>query len=166
MEEWKQIDRYPNYWVSTYGRVYSVKRGIILKPFHDSWGYLNVVLRNENGGHTTKVARLVALAFIPNPCNKEQVNHIDGDKENNHVENLEWATCSENIRHAVATGLNDHSSYNAGKQKKRVRDADTGVVFESISECARKLGCTDKNVIGYFRRNGRYCVGHRLELLD
>lgn len=166
MEEWKQIENYPNYWISTYGNVYSVRRDIILRPGRDSWGYLNVSLRNEHGGHTTKISRLVAKAFIPNPFNKPEVNHIDGNKENNHVDNLEWVTSSENKRHAIATRLNVRASYDAGRPKRKIRDLDTGEIYDSMAECSKALGCTHSNIIDYFKRGGTHCKGHHLELLN
>lgn len=166
MEEWKTIENYPNYRVSTYGRIYSIKRDIIMKPFHDGWGYLCVELRNEYGGRAFKVSRLVAKAFIPNPYNKPEVNHIDGNKENNNVDNLEWVTGAENKRHAFANGLNVRSSYDAGRPKRKIRDLDTGEIFDSVAECSKTLGCTHSNIVEYFKRGGIRCKGHRLELLN
>ena len=73
----------------------------IMKPFTDKGGYLRVKLL----GKTCKVHRLVAQAFIPNPENKPTVNHINGIKSDNRVDNLEWASHTENTRHAYDTGL-------------------------------------------------------------
>ena len=165
MEVWKIINHFPNYKISNYGRVYSIKRNIILKPCHDSWGYLIVSLHNEHEHYTTKISRLVAKAFISNSHNKPEVNHIDGNKENNHVDNLEWATRTENERHAFITGLNMRSSYDAGRPKRIIRDIDTGEIFYSVAECAKELKCTHSNIVNYFKRGGLYCAGRRLELI-
>ena len=107
MEIWKDIEGCVGYQVSNFGRVKSLKRGgeriMSLTPNHS--GYLQVGLSCNNKVKKCRVHRLVAQAFIPNSLNKPQINHIDGDKLNNRADNLEWATASENIRHALATGL-------------------------------------------------------------
>ena len=104
MEEWRDIPGYEClYKVSNLGRI---KRNGRLKTFRlDRGGYLTVWLCKDSEQKNYKVHRLVAQAFIPNPNNKLTVNHIDGYKQNNAVENLEWATHSENIIHANKTGL-------------------------------------------------------------
>lgn len=106
-EEWCPISGYEGYQVSTFGRVKSFKHGTIkiLKPMLTSFGYLQVTLCLGNKRIAKFVHRLVALAFIPNPNDKPQVNHKDTNKLNNSIENLEWATAKENTRHAVETGL-------------------------------------------------------------
>ncbi len=108
MEEiWKDIKGYEGlYQVSNYGKVKSLKRNNekILKVFSDN-NYLNVDLFKNKKKRRYKVHRLVAIAFIPNIDKKTEVNHIDGDKENNFVGNLEWCTSSENMQHAFKTGL-------------------------------------------------------------
>lgn len=107
-EEWRDIERYEgHYQISNYSRIKSFKNDkiTILKPLIDKNGYLQIVF-SKNGQHKWfKLHRLVAQAFIPNPENKPQVNHIDGNKMNNHVSNLEWVSQSENNNHAVNTGL-------------------------------------------------------------
>ena len=106
MEVWKEIEGYEGmYSVSTPGNVYSIRSGKLLKPNKDHGGYLYVSLFNHCKQKCAKIHRLVAEAFIKNPETKRTVNHIDGNKENNCVENLEWATHSENIIHANKSGL-------------------------------------------------------------
>ena len=113
-EIWKDVQGYEGqYQVSNLGRVKSLKRkldngrSVNEKILNSSgkkktqYGYLMVAL----AGKTFRVNRLVATAFIPNPDNKPVVNHIDGDKENNRADNLEWATISENMLHAYRCGL-------------------------------------------------------------
>lgn len=107
-EEWVEIKGYDSkYYVSNLGRVKSVKyrRPRILKPRLDNHGYYRVALVNGKRIKECKIHRLVAEAFIENPYNKPTVNHIDGNKRNNRVENLEWATSKEQMEHALATGL-------------------------------------------------------------
>lgn len=104
-EKWKAIS--DKYQVSTFGRVKSFwrKEPRILKPTLDKDGYLNICLIVDNQKLTRHIHRLVATAFIPNPENKTQVNHVFGCKLNCHVSNLEWNTPAENRKHAFATGL-------------------------------------------------------------
>jgi hypothetical protein len=118
MEVWKTINGYENYEISSLGRVkslsrktnfgcsYIISKEIILKYWMDKKGYSYVTLRSNNLSKNFLVHRLVGLHFIENPFNKPQINHIDGNKLNNKIENLEWATAKENLKHAVETGLN------------------------------------------------------------
>ena len=124
-EIWKDIKGYEElYQISNYGRVKSLKRksafycGLrkeylerpikekILSFSKSNRGYLQVSLTKSGKCRTYTIHRLVAQAFIPNLENKEQVNHIDGNKNNNCIDNLEWVTISENNKHAFDTGLN------------------------------------------------------------
>lgn len=105
-EKWKVIEGFSKYLISNTGRVKNIVELRDLK-FYDSKGYFKIELRDDNNERKKVfVHRLVALNFIPNPSNKPQVNHIDGDKNNNNIENLEWCTQSENMKHAFKTGLN------------------------------------------------------------
>lgn len=106
-ESWKPISGFEQFYaVSNTGRVQNINTGRDLKPFVNDNGYGSVKLFNGKSKREAKVHRLVAEAFIPNPENKPQVNHIDRNKLNNNVSNLEWVTNKENFDHAVRTGLN------------------------------------------------------------
>lgn len=106
-ERWRKIKRYPSYLVSTRGRVLSLNysRKTLLSLANDGRGYFCVSLHGSMGQRIHRVHRLVAIAFLPNPHSLPQVNHIDGDKTNNNLENLEWCDASQNTQHAYDTGL-------------------------------------------------------------
>ena len=97
MEIWVDIDGFENYQVSTWGRV----RGLhgILKPYENEKGYLKVGLTKDGKCHKKRVNRLVAQAFIQNPENLPQIDHIDGNKQNNSITNLRWTDNSKNQIH-------------------------------------------------------------------
>lgn len=105
-ERWKTIEGYPNYKISTLGRVKNIKRGIFLKTAIDKDGYHFLRLSREGTDKNFYVHRLIALAFIPNPDNKRCVDHIDGNRRNNNISNLRFATYQENCRNGVKRNTN------------------------------------------------------------
>lgn len=100
---WKDVKGYGGkYQISTDGDVWSCKRNCYLRYQISKQGYARIVLYTPDGkAHYEAIHRLVALAFIPNPDNKPQVNHKDENKLNNSVDNLEWVTAKENANHGV-----------------------------------------------------------------
>ena len=119
--EWRSVIGYEGYYdVSNFGDVRSVSRtvsrdttgdywkvGAILKASVTPKGYLRIQLTKDCSSRSYMVHRLVAEVFIENKENKPEVNHVDGNKKNNHVVNLEWVTSSENLQHAYETQLKD-----------------------------------------------------------
>jgi len=97
--QWKKIVDFPNYSVSNFGEVRNDKKNTYMGYSFDAKGYYRVALSKNNKRYAKRVHRLVAQAFLPNPENKEQVNHLDGNKLNNNVCNLEWCTNQENQDH-------------------------------------------------------------------
>ena len=150
MEEWRDIEGYEGiYQVSSKGRIKSKQREVkngenTIKIKKESIrcvqvnkrrnGYCEISLHKDGKEKRYKVHRLVAQAFIPNELNKSEVNHKDGNKENNCVENLEWVTSKENSKHAWDTGL-----ANANHKKVKVICKETGEVYESVVSCANIL---------------------------
>ena len=102
-EVFKPVFDHPNYKISNYGRVYTEYKHNILTPEIDKDGYLTQILDSS----LKRIHRLVAFAFYDpsTPHYGDQVNHIDSNKRNNHISNLEWCTCKQNIQHAIRTGL-------------------------------------------------------------
>lgn len=112
------------YSVSTYGRVQSHLYTRILKQQTHALGYKTVCLFGADKKKRLKlVHRLVATAFLRSTGDRDQVNHKDGDKTNNRLENLEWVTAKQNIRHAVATGLHQGPEGEKNGHAKLDKDA-------------------------------------------
>lgn len=127
-EIWKDIKGYEHrYQISNYGRVKSLRyRGhnkvAIMKPEETKHGYLQIMLGVPNKRKRYKIHRLVADHFLNNPENKPQVNHLDENKLNNHVDNLSWCTSKENINHGTRTDRAKNSMKNSSKFKKAVEN--------------------------------------------
>jgi hypothetical protein len=151
------IENYPNYFVTKEGKVINAKTNKILKPVFNTGGYQQVTLHNRIKSKNIVIHRLIAKAFIPNPENKPQVNHIDGNKSNNSVTNLEWCTCSENVKHAHKIGLLSISDKNIKALKlansKIVLDTQTGIFYDSLTQAAIVFGITKSTL-------SRYLIGY------
>lgn len=171
MEIWKRIEGTDFYDVSNEGRVRSrnyLGHGTtkVLALAKDHKGYLRVRLFFGSRRKNCKVHRLVAEAFIPNPGGLPEVNHKDGDKTNNRVDNLEWSTAHDNTVHAYRSGLKEEtrkSSRRLGQTKGKEAlskymeihkipvvavNLQTGeeTEYESATEAARRLGVPQSNV--------------------
>ncbi len=134
---WKPITNF-DYEISNTGCVRNAKTKRCLRLSLDPWGYCKVHLKKNNKTHVKCVHRLVAEAFIPKKQIKRyilQVNHIDGNKQNNHISNLEWCTNHENQRHAVKTGLKKQSNGFA----KPFICVETNVVYKSLRHAKTEL---------------------------
>lgn len=164
MEIWESVKQYPNYEVSTHGRVRNKKTGNVLVTTDDSRGYPALGFWANGKGHTKNVHRLVAETFIPNSEGKRTVNHKDGNKRNNHISNLEWSTSSENLKHAYDNGLKRRPD-TCGSPKRPVRIIETGQTFDSIGECARAISGDQAHIVNCL--SGRYHThkGYHFEYL-
>ncbi len=164
---WKKIKGYEeNYLVSSDGRIYSLKTKRILKNMVQSnKRYFYVALSKNGFVKNYRVHRLVATAFIPNKESKEQVNHIDFDVFNNKVENLEWATISENMKHSADNGrvkppLNFLGKFGVDHNKSKsfkLKHPNGEVVFYGSGLEMKRKTKQDDTTISYARR---YCKKH------
>lgn len=111
-----------------------------LKQYKNRYGYMYVVLYKDGKRKIRTIHQLVAQAFIPNPENKPQVNHINGDKTDNRVENLEWVTASENKLHSYNVLKADH-------YKRKVMCVETGKVYDSLLEASKECNCSSKHIV-------------------
>jgi hypothetical protein len=125
---------YSNYLVSNFGNIKNKKTNHILRGCSDKHNYKYYQLfSDDNKTKQFSCHRLVADLFIPNPDNKPQVNHIDSNKKNNHVDNLEWMTASENVKHAIKNGRKKGNTIN---KKVKIIDEDNITFFDSITDAA------------------------------
>ncbi len=166
-ERWLPVVGYEDFYeVSNKGRVRSVERSVIggrgqwnriaksqeKKPCIANTGYPVVNLYKGNRYKQRPLHRILAEAFLPNPHGYKFINHIDGNKLNNNLDNLEWCTQSHNVRHAFRTGL--------CSQNTPVKNVETGEVFYSEGEAARSVGGW-QSCIGRCARENRSGVTHK-----
>ena len=166
MENWKEIDGYNGFYsVSDTGKIRANERKVYAgirtksrkahahekKPSIAANGYLVVLLHYRGSYKTKAVHRLVAEAFIDNPDNLPVVNHIDGNKLNNHVSNLEWCSYAQNSSHAVRHRLRTYSP---------VRCVETGKAFKTEKDAGEYYGLKSGSSIGKAIRTGRKAAGY------
>lgn len=132
--EFARIDGYEGYEIDTRGTIKN-RHGRTLKQSKDRYGYMIVTLCKDGNPKTLFVHRLVAQAFIQNPDHKKTVNHINGVKDDNRVENLEWATQGENNRHAYRIRLK-HPYANNGEENGRAKltNAQAAEIRQKLEE--------------------------------
>ena len=143
------------YTVSEDGSIYSHKTHRNLKPQKHPSGYRKVNLSKDGVSHTYYIHRLVAEAFLPNPDNLPQINHLDEDKTNNAVSNLEWISVLDNLNYGTR---NDRIA-------KKVRCIETGEVYRSLSDAARAIGYSVAN-IHHALNSGKTCKGMHWEYVE
>lgn len=171
-EEWKDIKDYEGlYQVSNYGRVKSLERLLykrhvlckILKSGKDKRQYEQVALSKNGKLKTFRVHRLVAQAFILNPENKPQINHIDCNKQNNNVNNLEWCTNGENGKHAWDNGLRTKKygkdRYNSRGVYQLTNDFKVIAMWDSIMDIERILGFNHSDISKCCRKKSKTSHG-------
>lgn len=168
-EIWRDIPGFDGYQASNLGNIKSLEKEVwnahqmvarpekILKPFSDKKGYLRVKLYKNGSHYTKKIHRLVALAFIPNPEGKPEVNHEDGNKTNNRINNLSWATKKENIQHAFKNELIKIKKGKDNKLSKKVCQYDLQGNFikkwDCVSQAERELKIRNISMVCYWKRN-------------
>ena len=155
-----QFRDYSNYIIYDDGRIYSKtrKKFMTYKIMKD--GYVRMELYKDKKPKMFNVHRIVAEVFIPNPLNKPFVNHKDGNKQNNHIDNLEWVTQKENIEHAFRTGLSHYQEKNTGYKCKKVNqyDLNMNLIKEwlCISQIYRELGYSRERITTHCKNNKPY----------
>lgn len=140
MEIFKDIKSNTDYQISNLGRVWSKKSNRYMKPQKDTCGYMRVQLYMGNGkARTEKIHRLVALAFIDNPDNLPEVNHINHIRDDNRVENLEWVTHKEN----------SEKTRKVKQVGKFDRDGNLLEVYETLARAAKAENTAPSNILSY-----------------
>lgn len=173
MEQYIKIKDFPSYEVSDLGNVRNLK-GRVLVPAPDQKGYLMIGLRKEGKTYTKRLARIVANHFIPNPLNKPQINHKNGDKTDNSVKNLEWNTGSENITHAYKelkrkgsqTGKQYGSSPFSKKLIQLSKEGKEIKIWDSMKEAAEFFGIKRQSITSCINGKCKTVAGFKWKLYE
>lgn len=174
-EIWKPIKNYEGiYEISNLGNVKSLnynrtKKEKILKPRKDKKGYLYVMLYKNKYGKNFSIHRLVAQAFIPNPENKPEVDHINTIKDDNRIDNLKWATHIENNNNKLTIQRlrQNHADFSGSNHpaSKKVYCIELDKSWDCINDCARDLKLHHQSISKVCKGKRKTCGGYHFEYL-
>ncbi len=159
MIEIKKHFDYPNYLIYSDGRIFSLKYNKFLKKAIDKYGYFKIMVVNNKNRKYTTFHRIIAETFIPNPENKPQVNHKNGIKTDNRVENLEWVTLKENIQHSIDNKLKSNFPKGSDMWNSKITDEEIKFIRRLSLMNMRQIDIV--NIVG-FNRNLIYKVVNNL----
>ena len=166
-EIWKDIPEYKGkYQISNLGNIRYVGKTKLIKQQINKDGYFIVSLRIGKTKKTYRVHRLVAQVFIPNLLNKPQINHKDGIKTNNCVDNLEWVDAKENIEHAYKIGIYNpyQHSMAMNKYKKKVIKIKDGIIvaqYDSLSMASKQNNVSKQSIYSAIKNPNYTCIGFK-----
>ena len=154
MEIWKDVPDYDNYEISNLANIRNKKTKYLFKSKSPKQRYIQILLSKNNKNKSVALHRLVAQVFIENPENKSDVNHIDGNKRNNSVENLEWVTHSENMIHASKSGLT--STTNSQCEELELLDENNNIIktFRTQNDAAIYFGINQEAISRIVNKQG------------
>jgi hypothetical protein len=152
-EEWGLIDEYSDFYVSNMGRLIKPYKNGVLKVFESvsspkNYATVGYFTNGKEKKYTVHI--LVAKSFVKNPLNKPQVNHINGIRNDNRADNLEWVTVKENVIHAYRTGIKKP------RYPKIVFNYLTGIFYESLKDAAFSIGTSCRNLSYHLGNSGKY----------
>ena len=149
-----RLHKFPKYSITEEGVVHNIRTKAIVKPRISKIGYyvLSLYKQSNTNNYDVYLHRLLAETFIPNPDNKPTVNHIDGNKLNNHLSNLEWATYSENIKHAYKHNLNHSNKVDLADTTLQERLWNDYIKHVSLTELTEKYKCSLTSISVYLNR--------------
>ena len=170
-EVWKDIYDFPDkYEVSSFGRIRNKITNHIYKNTNKNGDYFRLNLYDKDNKRTCLIHREVAIAFIPNPNNYPEVNHKDLNKQNNNIDNLEWVTKKENVKHAI---INNHFYFVGFDNKNRIYDKNCknkinkkhGMIYQFTTDMKfidkhNNSGCAYRKT-GVCARNILHCANHK-----
>lgn len=164
-DNWIKSNRNEYYDINIDGYVRNSRNNNVLTNSPNNNGYMTVSLGKRMPGQLVHI--LVAEAFVPGYKAGLDVNHKNGNKQDNRAENLEWCTRSDNIKHAFESGLaHGHKGPNAGTPPRKVRIVETGEEFDSQAECARAINGSISRISMCVHDSNKRHKGYHFEHVD
>lgn len=159
-----EINEFEGYYALRDGNIYSSYSGKNLSTFVDNVGYRQVILYKNKKRHYKRVHRLIAIAYIQNINNYKQVNHINGVKTDNEVDNLEWSSNSQNTKHAYDNGM--YLSTTSIQVKSICKETKAEQIHKSIRSCAESLGINRKTLSSILHDNKTNNYNYNFQIIN